>query len=581
MRSKPPRPVTIFLPDSLRENILVKKTNSLMTPKDYPLRGGITDTTKEPPRDYEIPNWENMIYFCLASFSVVVGVSELYLFRNYMVDDAFISLRYVKNALKGNGLVYNIGERVEGFTSPLHILINFVQGAMGLDLVLASKIAGVISLLLIVSAVAIWSSSRKNPYKMNPPERCLVICLVATSFPLTFFAITGMETVLFSLLTLLIFLDATRLKITFRFTFLIFLAFLCRPEGITFLFGIISGVFFIRWLGHDQGNTTYERILFFDHKEILALVILALAVITFLGLRWNYYGEILPNTFFAKAPWSVAAETFHWSLKGIRSIIYFFSQSGGIIGIIIFMAAIFRKDRYFNVLVMVAAVTLSLMLFQKYAGSDWMIGSRYFIPALPVWAIGLGICFVNLGILDACSSSFSRCIVVSIAVLIIATMNIAEASQFLKNIRDYPNNVQSSIELKDVGNWIQNNLPREYQVRNWRIGAIGYYCDNPIIDTWGLVDREIARLRFHVSSEDEGNKLVQSAIQKRNPEVIITKLYPGILSDEKNYSLVHEGKNGNETLGVWVRRDLLPNLKVKPIRQQSSNSPGQLQETQE
>jgi hypothetical protein len=147
-----------------------------------------------------------------------------------------------------------------------------------------------------------------------------------------------------------------------------------------------------------------------------------------------------------------------------------------------------------------------------------------------------------------------------------ATMNIADAKQFLENIKNYPNNVQTSIGLKDIGIWIQENIPRDYQVRNWRIGAIGYYCDNPIVDTWGLVDREIGRLRFHATSEDEGNKLVRSTVQKRNPEIIITKLLPGILSDEKNYCLVHEGKNGNEKLGISVRRDLIAGLKVKPIQ---------------
>ena len=32
-------------------------------------------------------------------------------------DDAFISFRYAENFAQGNGLVYNVGERVEGFTN--------------------------------------------------------------------------------------------------------------------------------------------------------------------------------------------------------------------------------------------------------------------------------------------------------------------------------------------------------------------------------------------------------------------------------------------------------------------------------
>ena len=35
---------------------------------------------------------------------------------NFIQDDAYISYRYVANYLNGDGLVYNIGERVEGCT---------------------------------------------------------------------------------------------------------------------------------------------------------------------------------------------------------------------------------------------------------------------------------------------------------------------------------------------------------------------------------------------------------------------------------------------------------------------------------
>ena len=36
---------------------------------------------------------------------------------NFTQDDAYISYRYVANFLNGDGLVYNIGERVEGYTN--------------------------------------------------------------------------------------------------------------------------------------------------------------------------------------------------------------------------------------------------------------------------------------------------------------------------------------------------------------------------------------------------------------------------------------------------------------------------------
>ena len=41
----------------------------------------------------------------------------------FIQDDAYTSLRYVKNFLEGKGLVFNEGERVEGYTNFLWIMI--------------------------------------------------------------------------------------------------------------------------------------------------------------------------------------------------------------------------------------------------------------------------------------------------------------------------------------------------------------------------------------------------------------------------------------------------------------------------
>ena len=38
-----------------------------------------------------------------------------------LTDDAFISFRYVRNLLEGHGLVFNPGERVEGYSNFLWV----------------------------------------------------------------------------------------------------------------------------------------------------------------------------------------------------------------------------------------------------------------------------------------------------------------------------------------------------------------------------------------------------------------------------------------------------------------------------
>jgi arabinofuranosyltransferase len=53
--------------------------------------------------------------FFILSAAVIVGIGVVYASSLAWVnDDAFISFRYAKNLVRGLGLVYNSGERVEG-----------------------------------------------------------------------------------------------------------------------------------------------------------------------------------------------------------------------------------------------------------------------------------------------------------------------------------------------------------------------------------------------------------------------------------------------------------------------------------
>jgi len=61
--------------------------------------------------------------------SLVLGVALVALvlevrgFAGLPHDDAFIAYRYAENLALGRGMVFNPGERVLGFTSPLHVLL--------------------------------------------------------------------------------------------------------------------------------------------------------------------------------------------------------------------------------------------------------------------------------------------------------------------------------------------------------------------------------------------------------------------------------------------------------------------------
>src|SRR2546423_1273937 len=102
---------------------------------------------------------------------MIAGLSIMFsgLYRaiglRWISDDAFITMRYVKNFVKGNGLVYNMGERVEGYTHFLWLMILAAARTIGFDPVDASiwlgigSYAGILVLLLVMSL----RERRKNP----------------------------------------------------------------------------------------------------------------------------------------------------------------------------------------------------------------------------------------------------------------------------------------------------------------------------------------------------------------------------------------------------------------------------------
>ncbi|MCH7889159.1 MAG: hypothetical protein IIA00_07755 [Proteobacteria bacterium] len=55
----------------------------------------------------------------------LMGVALLFHIHhyNFLSDDAYINFRYMRNLARGDGLVYNVGERVEGYVDFLWILL--------------------------------------------------------------------------------------------------------------------------------------------------------------------------------------------------------------------------------------------------------------------------------------------------------------------------------------------------------------------------------------------------------------------------------------------------------------------------
>ena len=102
-------------------------------------------------------------------------------------DDAYIVLRYARHLLEGKGLVWNPGERVEGYSCFLWLMLISFLGYCRIDLVAASQFAAIFFGLLLLALPVVYQ--KKN----------VLICslFLSTNSCFALWTLGGLETIMF------------------------------------------------------------------------------------------------------------------------------------------------------------------------------------------------------------------------------------------------------------------------------------------------------------------------------------------------------------------------------------------------
>jgi GTP-binding protein EngB required for normal cell division len=133
----------------------------------------------------------------LLAAAVAAFVYHARLYWSWTEDDAYISFRYAQNLAHGNGLVFNPGERVEGYSNFSWVLLAAVAIHAGLDPVEVSKVLGLLS--AVAALLLSWQLARRL---VPRPGLTPVVAAfyLAVSPVLVQHSITGLETTFFALL---------------------------------------------------------------------------------------------------------------------------------------------------------------------------------------------------------------------------------------------------------------------------------------------------------------------------------------------------------------------------------------------
>jgi arabinofuranosyltransferase len=213
------------------------------------------------------------------------------------VDDGFIVLRYAAHFVDGQGLVYNAGERVEGFSSPLWMallaglesLVRIARAPDPARLEFLNRALGIVS--AAGSVVATFALVRAR-FRLPPVYQLGAAAGVLLSWPMIFWSGAGLDAPLFALLVVL---TGNRLLGAEPFaaerrrwtTALLTALAICRPEGP--LFVATAGVASVALVKGGERRDTLR-----------ALGRVGLGYAALLAVRFAYYGQLLPNTYYAK-----------------------------------------------------------------------------------------------------------------------------------------------------------------------------------------------------------------------------------------------------------------------------------------
>jgi hypothetical protein len=403
--------------------------------------------------------------------------------NRFVQDDAYIVFRYAEHLARGEGLVWNAGERVEGYSSFLYTMLLGVARRLGIDPVAAAHAIGLACFL--GSLLAVFATARLT--LASAAAALTTVALLGANFTFSIFATGGLETSLHA------FLVCGGLWLLARgqnrgwpagdgalLSVVTGLLMLTRPDS-AIPCAVLIGVALWR-VSRGPAAPAW--------RVYVALLVPGAAIVgPWLAWKLAYYGELLPNTYHVKVASSTSL------MYGVRYLYVFFTS-------------------YW--LFPFAALALFLMPRLLRARRDALVAAMIFVPLWCGYVARVGGDFMEF--------RFMVPLLPALMLLIVATLFGTSASPLVRAGLAAVVLAGSAHHASGFGLWPGGPRPESRQNlldhltaphQNWigigralheaagadrsltiavtPAGAIPYHSGLPSIDMLGLSDRWVAR----------------------------------------------------------------------------------------
>jgi hypothetical protein len=441
-------------------------------------------------------------------------------YYDFQHDDAYITYRYAENWATGHGPVFNPGERVEGYTNFLHLLVLTGATQLGLDVVSTSRALGTIACcvtIVVMAAFVLFEMRRSWGWAASG---AIILALHAG---LAAWARSGLETLPFVclvLVTLLVHAREVRTNRAHVVSGLLFgLVALLRADG--FLFVLAASVF----------------AMLVGRRRALPILLGAFSVIVVPHLIWrySYYGELLPNSFYVRSGGG--------RLQQLRGLFYTYEFIKPFGGLLLFalplLLVAFRDPQRDRVRLFLGTNVVLIGAYVVWVGGDHMPIARFYMPIVaPMTILWLETIAELAARMPAWSAGARRALASVVAVCGVVIVAISGFMPTLDQRRLPYTHVLSGRTFVEhwsrAGQWFHDHIEADQTLATSPAGAVPYFAKLRTIDMLGVNDKHIARL-------EPGGMGGGSAAHEKRDFMYVLSLEPDII-----FTGVHDAERTEE-----------------------------------
>ncbi|MBI5285824.1 MAG: hypothetical protein HY874_12110 [Chloroflexi bacterium] len=428
--------------------------------------------------------------FLIATVAGAAVVFYLHgaIYLNFTSDDAYVSYRYAAHLGDGLGLVWNPGQRVDGYSSFLWILILAAARAIGGDLVVWGRWLGLAAAAAAAGVAFLLAEALVERKRAAQYAGLAAALTAAAAGPFALWSHAGGETPLFALLVAtaaILHIREQRAQVLPISGIAWALVLLTRNDGIV-LFAV-SACFKASALMMATDGNRENRAPSQTTARTLALWggMFAAIYVPYFAWRYATYGWPVSNTYYARVDGGLGQYEL-----GLRYLVDFAQQYAAWLALLAAPALLLRRSAAVYVLAMLAAWALYVVA----TGGDEEQRFRRFAEVLPLlYAIGAASIAV---LLMSLRIDGERAVVLRAGAA--ALLGAGLLAFTLQSTPNQPYAITVGIERQnerdrvEIGRWLREHAPPDASIAVLAAGAIPYESRLASIDMRGTNDERIA-----------------------------------------------------------------------------------------